>query len=766
MIPARTPATARLALATGLVVVAVLASMLALRSVVAPPWPAAGVLGVLLVGAALVVTRGIIGGRRARVAAAARAGATVSRLSADDGGTSSAWPTVVGAAVASWYLLARFGGLGGTTDWIVSPSSVGHLVDQLGLAGEIIRQEVAPVAGTPPIALLCVGGSLLVLLVADALAVGARHPLLASAAVLVLWFPPLVLTYQMPWTSFAVTVVALLLGLTLDGAPGGRRAVRDAVVGAQVRRAERRRAVRTTATAAGITAIALVASTAAAGVEGVGGGWTSLFTTASKAARLADNLDMYRSLSTRSGATVLTYTTSTGSDVGPLRLLTLSRFDGRKWDHGRPQGGDGFGPDEVLFPSGAELTAEPTRVELTVGSMREKELPVAVEPRSIADAGDGWRYVADRDEVVGDDTTQEGDTFTMLVRPRELSAEVLRAAPPGRSEVDDAFLDVPRTAHADDIAALARQIVGNAATDYDRAVALQAYLRSPSRFTYDPQVPPGQTGDAVWDFLQQRQGYCVQFATTMMVLARTLGIPARFAIGYLPGTGSGDPNTFTITGRDSHAWPELYFTGVGWVRFEPTPAVQTGAVPAYANPLLGGPGPTVAPTPEDELPRPGATGAAAAPSASPTTGTTAGPGEDDVTQRWLVGTVVLLVLAAGAAVLLLRRRGARPPRDAEEAWYRVVGALTRSGVTLPTATTPRRAPSETATAWEERTGAELPWPVRDGLTALAGELESERYAAPAEVGDEERAERLERLADLTRAVTTGLATAGKAAGRH
>ncbi|ACZ30303.1 transglutaminase domain protein [Xylanimonas cellulosilytica DSM 15894] len=765
MIPARTPATTRLAVATALVVVAVLASMLALRHLVLPPWPAVGVTGVLLVGATLALTRGIIGGHRARVAAAARAGVAVRRPTADDGGTASAWPTLVGTAVALWYLLARFGGLGGATDWFVGPSSFGRLVDQLGLAGEVIRGEVAPVVGTPPMALLCVGGSLAVLLIADALAAGARHPLLASGTVLVLWFPPLVLMYAVPWTSFAVTVVALLLGLTLDGPPGARRALRDAAVGAQVRRAEGRRAVRTTATAAGITVVALVASTAAAGVQGTGGGWTGLFTTPSRTARLADDLDMYRSLSARSGAVVLRYTTSTGNDVGPLRLLTLASFDGRHWDGGRGPDGDEFAPDALLFPAEASSSAEPAHVELTVEAMREQRLPVATEPRTVQADGT-WRYVPDRDEVVGDDATQDGDTFTMDVHPRELSPEILRTAAPGAGEVDDAYLAVPRTEHADDIAALARDIVGGALTDYDRAVALQRYLRDPSRFTYEPQVPPSRTGDAVWDFLEQRQGYCVQFATSMMLLARTLGIPARLGVGYLPGDPSDDdPDVREVTGRDSHAWPELFFPGSGWVRFEPTPAVQTGPVPAYANPLTGGPAPVpTMPTEEDFL-RQGATGPAVLPSASPTGGA-GGAGGGDTTERWLVGAGVLLLLGAGLTALALRRRSARPPADAEEAWSRVVGTLTTTGIALPPATTPRRAPGEAATAWEAHTGSELPWGVRDGISALAQELEVERYAALVDPDDDARTQRLDRLARLTREVTSGLTAARRSAARQ
>ncbi|WP_425954311.1 transglutaminaseTgpA domain-containing protein [Xylanimonas sp. McL0601] len=756
MIPARTPATVRLAVSTGLVTVAVLASMLALTSVVLRPWPAVGVVGVLLVGATLVVARAMVGGRRARVAAAARAGVAVRRIPFDDGGTASIWPTLAGAVVAAWYLLARFGGVGGSTQWFVTTGSVSRLFEQLGLAGDVIRDEVAPVIATPPTALLCVGGSLIVLIMADALASGLRHPLLAGSAVLVLWLPPLILMSDVPWQTFAVTVAALLLGLTLDEPTTSRRALRDAQVGAQVRRAEQRRAVRTTVTAAGITVVAMVAAAASAGLPGLGTAWTNLFTTSARSVRLADDLDMYRSLTSRSGAVVLSYTTSTGDSIGPLRLMTLSSFDGRHWNGGPDADGVEFAKGQVLFPQEVHPEDAATRVDVTVGSMREDRLPVSIDPRTVR-AQTGWRYDAGRDEVVGGPATQEGDTFTLEVHSRNLTPESLRDAPSGARKVDDAFLRVPDSSHKADIAGAAKSIVGGALTDYDRAVALQTYLRDTSRFTYDVDVPRGRTGDAVWDFLQQRQGYCVQFATTMVMLARTLGIPARLAVGYLPGTPIDGGVRWDVTGEDSHAWPELYFPGKGWVRFEPTPAIQTGAAPAYADPTSGAPGPAPTPTIDERSGQTSVPSAqASVPVASPRPLSPAARAEAAThLRRWLVGSGVALVVGAGLVVLWLRRRSTRPPRDAEDAWARVVAALGSAGVTLPTATTPHRAPQEAASAWAVRTGDALPGDVRDGLATLADLLEAERYAADPEPLD------AETLAQLTREVTAGIASANR-----
>src|SRR5690606_31594525 len=132
-----------------------------------------------------------------------------------------------------------------------------------------------------------------------------------------------------------------------------------------------------------------------------------------------------------------------------------------------------------------------------------------------------------------------------------------------------------------------------------QALALQTYFRDISNFRYDTRVPEARTEDAVWDFLTQRTGYCVQFATAMTIMARTLGVPARIGVGFLPGRADTSVvGRYVVSGRQAHAWPELYFADAGWVRFEPTPATQTGAPPVYADPYGGLPvGETPVPTP-------------------------------------------------------------------------------------------------------------------------------------------------------------------------
>ena len=161
------------------------------------------------------------------------------------------------------------------------------------------------------------------------------------------------------------------------------------------------------------------------------------------------------------------------------------------------------------------------------------------------------------------------------------------------------------------ISQTAIEVAGAAGTPYDQALALQSYLRAaPFAYSEDAPVADGFDGsglDALAVFLQEKVGYCVHYASAMAVMARTLGIPSRIAVGFQPGDLQlvDGRSVYTVSSDDLHAWPELYFDGVGWLRFEPTPG--RGSVPDYGTLLVDDPN-----TPEDESnPTPVATSTAA-----------------------------------------------------------------------------------------------------------------------------------------------------------
>lgn len=124
------------------------------------------------------------------------------------------------------------------------------------------------------------------------------------------------------------------------------------------------------------------------------------------------------------------------------------------------------------------------------------------------------------------------------------------------------------------IADLARQIVGDtvASTPYDQAKAIESYLRR--EITYNEKIPAPPTGvDPIeWFLFTQREGYCTYYATSMVAMLRSLGIPARMAAGFSEGEYDAELNGYVVRERDAHTWVEVYFPGYGWVEFEPTSA--------------------------------------------------------------------------------------------------------------------------------------------------------------------------------------------------
>jgi hypothetical protein len=130
-------------------------------------------------------------------------------------------------------------------------------------------------------------------------------------------------------------------------------------------------------------------------------------------------------------------------------------------------------------------------------------------------------------------------------------------------------LELPETV-SDRTRTLALQLTENGATAYDKALAIEQYLR---QYIYDLEVPepPEDVIDVADYFLFELQrGYCDYYATAFVVLARLAGLPTRFATGYASGFWDPVDGVFIISESDAHSWPEVYFPEAGWIPFEPT----------------------------------------------------------------------------------------------------------------------------------------------------------------------------------------------------
>ena len=166
----------------------------------------------------------------------------------------------------------------------------------------------------------------------------------------------------------------------------------------------------------------------------------------------------------------------------------------------------------------------------------------------------------------GDDWLQSGQHYTVMSSRPQLNPDVVASLDtPAPARLTDLPDSVPP-----EVEQLARRIVDDAgaATPFTQALAIQNELRT---WEYSLRPPSGHSGVAMRTFLEQRVGYCEQFAGTMAVMLRTLGIPARVAVGFTPGTvDPDDPTLWTVSWANAHAWVEVRFGGE-WLAFEPTP---------------------------------------------------------------------------------------------------------------------------------------------------------------------------------------------------
>ncbi|HSG43074.1 MAG TPA: transglutaminase domain-containing protein, partial [Anaerolineales bacterium] len=136
-------------------------------------------------------------------------------------------------------------------------------------------------------------------------------------------------------------------------------------------------------------------------------------------------------------------------------------------------------------------------------------------------------------------------------------------------DILERYLTLPRDL-PDRVRELAFEITSDFSNPYDKARAIQSYLRT--NYPYDLEVPPPPAGRDVTDYFlfDLQKGYCDYYATTMVVLARSVGIPARFVSGYSPGSYDAPNAQYIVRELNAHSWVEVYFPEIGWVEFEPT----------------------------------------------------------------------------------------------------------------------------------------------------------------------------------------------------
>jgi transglutaminase-like putative cysteine protease len=502
------------------------------------------------------------------------------------------WPAVVGLQAVLLFLAIVV--LFARSELVNPPGAVRMLIDLVQTGLDVTQSQSPPVESARGIVLLAAGGAGLVALAVDILATSFRQPALAGLPLLAMYcVPAALLDNGLPWYLFLVSAAGFLLLLSADAgdrvrawgrvlaSAGQRSAVRPGG-DTGLARGGRRVAVAAVAVAVVVPALVPGLNNQLLGGSGNGddGSGGSVIT------RINPILDMRRDLNDPVDTELLTYTTSV-PDPDPLRIVTDDEYDGKTWKPSNkkiPRSQtiqSGMPPVPGL--TGAVNTTKQTS-QIQIYRMRQTYLPLPYPTTKVTGLNGEWLFDSETLNVIGNGTTTLDAQYSTEFLQITPTAEQLANASAAPTDIVKKYTALPK-GMPDKIAQVAKDVAGTG-SHYQQAVRLQDFFRNTGGFRYTTQAPENSNGDgsyqAILDFLTAKSGYCVHFASTMAVMARELGIPARVAVGFLPGSLQTE-NKRIISSKDAHAWPELYFGGVGWVRFEPTPRSNDG-VPEWTLP--------------------------------------------------------------------------------------------------------------------------------------------------------------------------------------
>jgi transglutaminase-like putative cysteine protease len=575
--------------------------------------------------------------------------------------------------------------------WVIpTPETVRALPGLLAEASEEIALGAAPLDAGVALSLLIVGGTGLLTIIVDHVVLTARMPLLAAIGLIaVSLIPSIAVPGEVDIMAFVLLAAAILFLIRTDTRsreePMDREATRSAGV---------------PATALGIGAIAVVVALVAApllpqpiaragtGTAGAGPGIDATLA-------LGDDLRRPREvevLLVRSNAPTAPY----------LRATTLSQLEGNVWEPDRVR----TVPLESEQALGGVTVAEDVRVTeyittVEVLNLPSPWLPVAFPAVSVTGLSGDWTAAPYNRTVISQAASAQGQNYEVVTNVPRPTLEQIRALSAGGADQREGTTALPADI-SPIVGELAAEVTAEATNDYDALVALQSWFRG-AEFRYSLDAPveenfDGSGTEAVARFLEVREGYCIHYASAFALMARTLGMPTRIVVGYLPGTATSDAvereTVYSVSSGQLHAWPEVQFEGIGWVPFEPTNGLGVPTSFSSAGSAAGG-----ADDSTDASPAPSASASADAGLARDDEGADQGGGEAGATGTTVNAlpalTVVLGILFALSIPALfreLRRRqtlASARAGDAAAAWLAVQDDAIDLGIDVPASETPR-----------------------------------------------------------------------------
>ncbi|MFD7657596.1 DUF3488 and DUF4129 domain-containing transglutaminase family protein [Actinosynnema sp. NPDC059797] len=569
----------------------------------------------------------------------------------------------LGQVLALACLLVTIFTRSGVLVFLPGPQAFEDLIGVLGQAMTEVQTGVPPVPDSPAMRCLVMLAIGLVAVLVDGLAVGAAAPAASGLVLLCVFAVPASLADEMlPLWTFAFGAGAFAMLLAVDGQHrhqawrgklpnGGRQGsgpAATAVAGLAV--------VIALVVGGSLTLVGTVGRLPGTGEE-VGGGSGGLG---------IDPMTELRGMLNQ-GATREMFRVRGLPSSAYLRAMTLREYvPGKGWQLGgnMPEGVSARG--ELPPQPGDAGDGKVTSVRIEPVNWVDNWLPVYGKPRLIDDVDENWRYDPARGMVysVRARKSEPYRLDTVLEAP---AADTLRRAP-SVPEVDPAYQEAPGVSQR--VAGLAQEIVAGQDNQFDQATALYRYFTDGTQgFTYTTETGGDNRPDALEDFLfNGKRGYCEQYASAMAIMARSVGMPARVALGFTAGFPTEDFQT--ITTQDAHAWVEIYFAGYGWMTFDPTPLSDgRGVTPPYISGLEAddeedGSSATATTTTTTTAPSGSAAPESTAPDAQAQGGTT--EAEEAVPTWHLVALAVAAALAALLTWLVFATR-----RPGGPAWLRL-----------------------------------------------------------------------------------------------
>ncbi|WP_026932450.1 transglutaminase TgpA family protein [Glycomyces tenuis] len=388
---------------------------------------------------------------------------------------------------------------------------------------------------------------------------------------------------------------------------------------------------------------------------------------------------------------------------------------------------DELEPLDSLSGGGEVFTAQVENLELV-----DQVAPVYGRPAAVDLDEDEWGVEPNTDVIASEDSSMEDvDEYTVQYTDPDWDAATLAAADP--TPTDSAVFE-RNTDHPDvpELSGIVEQLMteAGAVTVHEKTLAVLDYLSPANGFTYSLETTDAGNEEAILDFLDTKEGYCQQYAASMAWMLREADVPARVAIGLTKGSYS--EGVWTISSDNFHAWVEVYYEGLGWIDFDPTPS--SGVSDSVSFPWAtepseatdpadqGGAAPgeeptTTAPTEAPTLPEELATGAQEQPGEQSAAGETGG----GASPAWLA---LLLLLAVPFIPALWRsalRRSRLSPRrlNAQTAWDETRDLAVDYGIELRASFTPRQTAAALAQAVPD---------AREASEALASAVEHHRYS--------------------------------------